>query len=282
MENSIGHYLRGGLGNQLFQVFTLISKSIDINKDFYILHDINDKRPLYELIFFNIRDKITQGAFHINYNQPNYYYEKNNRSFDEIPDDIIFIGGHFENHLYFDHNRDKIISKLKINELQTKYKFNFKKIIAIHFRFEDNIDANYIQHPNHYINCLNILKDELKEDFYNHKFIIFTTKGNNDDYLTDRYIYHINVGLETPIEFLKFKDLYPNIKTEEEFIYLSNCNHIISSLSTFSWFAYYLSNYNDKRLFISNSQNTNYNFFNLKGITLMDNCIISTEELFKL
>lgn len=279
MNNSIGIRLKGGLGNQLFQSFTLISKAIDTNKDFYIFHDINDKRPLYNLLFLNIKDKIKPGNYNLNFSYPNLYIEKRGRKFDEIPNDSLFIEGHFEHYKYFDHNKIKIIKLLKLNELQEKYKFPFKKIIAIHLRFEDNIiNNNYIATPSYYIKCLNILKDELKEDFYNHKLIIFNTKGKYDERLTDEFIKKFNLELENPLEFIKFSHLYPNVNTEEEFIYMSNCNHFITNVSTFCWFAFYLSNYNQKRLFTILDEE----FMKMDGITILNGDTYKSNEILTL
>lgn len=279
MNNSIGIRLKGGLGNQLFQSFTLISKAIDTNKDFYIFHDINDKRPLYNLLFLNIKDKIKPGYYNLNFNYPNLYIEKRGRKFDEIPNDINFIEGYFEHYKYFDHNKIKIIKLLKLNELQEKYKFPFKKIIAIHFRFEDFLtNNNYIATPSYYIKCLNILKDELKEDFYNHKLIIFNTKGEYDERLTDEFIKKINLELENPLEFIKFSNLYPNVNTEEEFFYMSNCNYFITNISTFCWFAFYLSNYNQKRLFTILDEE----FMQIDGITILNGDTYKSRKILTL
>lgn len=277
MENSIGLLLKGGLGNQLFQVFTLISKSIDTNRDFYILHDINDKRILSKILFSAIIDKITNNNHNISLNNIGIYNEEISRKYSLIPDDILFLIGHFESPKYFNHNKNKIIQILKLNELQYKYKFNFKKTIAIHFRFEDFISLGYIQKPSFYINALNKLKEEIKEDFDNYKFIIFCSKGENDDYLTDKYIENINNNLNKPIDFIKFKDLYPNIQTEEEFLYMSNCNYFIIPTSTFSWFAYYLSPFDNKKAVISDT------WSNMKKLELneLEGLIIINSDIFE-
>lgn len=281
MENSIGLLLRGGLGNQLFQTFTLISKAIDTNKDFYILHDASDKRPLYRNLFTHIINKINSGYFNISPNENGIYYEKISRIYSEIPDDTKFLIGHFESPLYFNHNKNKIIEILKLNELQFKYKFDFKKIIAIHFRFEDCINAGYVQKPSFYINAINKLQEEIKDDFYNYKFVIFSSKGENDNYLTDKYIENINKNLNKPIDFIKFKDLYPNIETDEEFLYMSNCNYFINPASTFSWFAYYLSPFNDKKAIVSNlwSNKKNFELNEVEGFIIIDSDIYEEKNI---
>jgi hypothetical protein len=281
MENSIGLLLRGGLGNQLFQVFTLISKAIDTNKDFYILHDIGDKRQLNVKLFSYILDKIKSNSFNISSNQNGIYHEKESRKYSEIPNDAKFLIGHYESQLYFNHNKNKIIEILKLNELQFKCKFNFKKIIAIHFRFEDCITAGYVQKPIFYINAINKLQEEIKDDFYNYKFIIFSSKGEHDDYLTDKYIENINNNLDKSIDFIKFKDLYPNIETEEEFLYMSNCNYFIIPASTFSWFAYYLSPFNNKKAIVSNKwfNMNDIELYNLDGFIKIDSDIYEEKNI---
>lgn len=281
MENSIGLLLRGGLGNQLFQVFTLISKAIDTNKDFYILHDTGDKRQLNVKLFSYILDKIKSNSFNIFSNQNGIYHEKESRKYSEIPNDTKFLIGHYESQLYFNHNRNKIIEILKLNELQFKCKFNFKKIIAIHFRFEDCITAGYVQKPIFYINAINKLQEEIKDDFYNYKFIIFSSKGEQDDYLTDKYIENINNNLDKSIDFIKFKDLYPNIETEEEFLYMSNCNYFIIPASTFSWFAYYLSPFDNKKAIVSNKwfNMNDIELYNLDGFIKIDSDIYEEKNI---
>lgn len=267
MNNQIGNHIRGGMGNQLFQVFTLISKALDTNRDFYIMHDASDRRPLYNKIFAAILNKINSGYFHFNPHEPHIYGEEIPRKYSPIPDSASILLGHYESHLYFDHNRDKIIKLLKIDEMQSQYKFNFEKTIAVHFRFEDFVHIGCVQKPIYYINAFHKLKEELKEEFYNYKFIVFSSKGEQDEYLTNKYIEHINKNLDIPIDFIKFKDLYPNAITEEEFIYMSNCNHFIKPNSTFSWFAFYVCPHINKKAVVPNN---NDEYYNLEGIIKSD------------
>jgi len=46
MNNKLIIQLKGGLGNQLFQVFSILSLSIDNNKEFYILDNWFDNNRL--------------------------------------------------------------------------------------------------------------------------------------------------------------------------------------------------------------------------------------------
>ena len=272
----IGNHIRGGMGNQLFQVFTLISKALDTNRDFYIIHDATDKRPLYNKIFTAILDKITSGNFHFDLCKSYIHNEENPLKYSPIPDSASILIGYYVSHLYFDHNKDKIIKLLKLDEMQSQYKFNFEKTIAIHFRFEDYIAQGQIQKPTYFINALHKLKGELKDDFYNYKFVVFSSKAEQDDYLTNKYIEHINKNLDIPIELLKFKDLYPNAITDEEFIYMSNCNHFIKPNSTFSWFAFYLCPHMNKKAVVPNNDDE---YYNLDGIIKSESDIYECNDI---
>ena len=74
--------LMGGLGNQLFQIFTLMSVSIDNDIDFKIFeykddkvspHDINSKRnTFWDTLFKNIYDKTFKSI-----SGPIYQYNEN-------------------------------------------------------------------------------------------------------------------------------------------------------------------------------------------------------------
>ena len=80
------------------------------------------------------------------------------------------------------------------------------------------------------------------------------------------------------ISLIKFTDLYPNITSEEEFLYMSNCNYFITNISTFCWFAFYLSNYNHKRLFTVLDED----FMRINGITILNNDNYTKDEVMNL
>lgn len=282
MGERIGIYLRGGLGNQLFQVFTLMSRAIDKGIDFYIIHDKSDKRPLYGLIFRNILDKISDEYTYIDFGQEHYYMEGTSRRYEEIPNGTIFMGGHFESQYYFHHNRGEIIRRLGIDGLKDRYRLLYRKTIGIHFRFEDNIGQDYVQRPEYFIRGLNMIREELGENFSDYRIVVYSPRGENDNRLTDIYIRKIKEGLEAKVEIIKFVDMYGNVETEEEFLYMSDSDYIITSLSTFGWFAYYLSDKENKRMIVSNTEDNEYEMFRLEGITVLEKDIMTEREIMRL
>lgn len=283
MNNIIGVNFCGGLGNKLFKIFTLISKAIDTNRDFILYHR-NEKgtRPLYDKIFTEVKDKIYEIEDDEYLKLENIHIEEINGIYKEIPDYYRVLDGFYQNSNYFNHNREKIIKYLKIDEMQLKNKFNFEKIIAIHFRFEDYINLCAVLTPEYYLNALDRLYKEIGEDFFNYTFIIFSSKGKNDNYLTDKYINYIKKYLKRPINITKFSDLYPNIDTSDEFIYMTNCNYYIVADSTFSWFAFYLCNYKNKKAIAPNHlfflPNSN-EYYNLKEFIQIQSITYNTNDI---
>jgi len=283
MDNKIAINFCGGLGNKLFKCFTVISNAIDSNRDF-IFYYIKNKchRPLYDKMFQNVKDKIYEIDNDEYSKLENIHMEKRVGVYEDISTHFTVLDGYYQHSSYFNHNREKIIKYLKIDEMKAKNKFDFDKIIAIHFRFQDYIQLLGVLTPEYYINALNKLYQELGDDFYNYKFIVFSSQGENDDYLTNKYINCITRYLKKPIDIIKFCDLYPNIDTCDEFIYMSNCNYFIIPDSTFSWFAFYLCDYENKlaiapnRLVFLPDSNE---YYNLKGFIQIQSITYNTTDI---
>lgn len=149
MNNKYIIQLKGGLGNQLFQVFSILSLSIDNNKEFFILNNWFDKKRLswknYSL--FNNIKIIDKNDDFINYNENEFYFNKinieNNKNY--------LFNGYFQSYKYFWNNKEKIkkfinIDYDKINEIKNKFNKYNKKILAIHMRLTD-YETNSFIHP---------------------------------------------------------------------------------------------------------------------------------------
>jgi len=239
--------LNGGLGNQLFMLFAGISKAIDENRDYLIYLEYN-KRPYYfDNIMQHIRNKvINYNNIEINavtvYTEPFHHYK-------QIPDNYDVIKGYFQSPKYFYNNFNKIMNELNIYYYKNIYNINLKSI-AIHIRLGDFIELQHIHNRIvsfvYYLKAIRYLKESL-EDFDEYTFIIFGEKGNND--IIDDFIKQIDHNLNISFNYIKIYDRYPNnTKDYAEFFYMSNCNHIIMGNSTFSWFASYINNNQDKQI----------------------------------
>ena len=247
--------LMGGLGNQLFQIFSLISYSIDNNIDYKILEFKDDKvSPLdnkslrntyWNNLLKNIYNKTIKNINGIvyKYNEPCFEYKQ----LPLIPDkskNYIFLG-YFQSYKFFQNNLDKILDLLKFNEIKKQYKnnYNYESTISLHFRIGDYINLQS-HHPvlsiDYYINSLDKL--------------IKNTDKNNWDILyfyeeSDKGMIDKNISiLKEKYDKLNFISIDHKLDDWEQMICMSLCKHNIIANSTFSWWGAYL-NENDNTVY---------------------------------
>jgi hypothetical protein len=240
--------LMGGLGNQLFQIFALLSYAFEYNTNFSIRRNKNDmvsmvdgksKRPTYwDTIFKNLSNNLCDNIPHIN------TYSEQGFTYNEIPfhNDDFRIFGYFQSEKYFINHYNNIINLLNINEqknyIKNKYDYFSEEIISMHFRIGDLIvGENRVHAPilniDYYINALNYIQNIKKIN----KVLYFKEETDNVD-----------------DKILILQNEFPNIEficcctanDWEHLLIMANCNHNIIANSTFSWFGAYFNENVDK------------------------------------
>lgn len=160
MDNVLYTILVGGLGNQLFMIFNLISLSEKYNINFRICYDKNYVKDYYEkrktlrtsALEYNLLSKLNFNE--INHNNFSIFREKEFRYNQvDIPsvDNSYLLSGYFQSYKYFWEYREKIkeylyIDTKIINEIRDKYKSFNKKILSIHVRLGDYVNLQHV-HP---------------------------------------------------------------------------------------------------------------------------------------
>jgi len=268
MSSKVIVLLDSGLGNQLFMIFTGMSKAIDENKEFCIYPTgYNYPRGhyfsnLFKTLIPNVEKHELNTNNRFGYNELNFHY-------DPIPRDAEIIKGYFQSPKYFNHNKDKIIKKLELEKLQDKYQFNFNAV-SLHFRFNDFIwqQRTYILlKPSYYINAINKLAELIPNLFKDYKFIVFCQKEDNE--LVEDYINEISNHFNNQIKFIKSYEINPNITDYQELLFMSSCQHFINANSSFSWFGSYLSRNTNKKVIYPNEWfGSNLKSNSLKDIAL--------------
>jgi hypothetical protein len=241
--NKVCVILYAALGNQLFMLFTAISKAIDENKNFTIYPIPNNPFKFYFTNFlksmvFKIEDNLNNVQNKPGYEEKEFHYLP-------IPRDAEVIKGYFQSPKYFHHNKQKIIDILQMQPFLDEYQLGYKAI-AIHLRFGDgsyNQSNHCLLKPSYFINAINKLIDIIP-NIENYKFLIFAE--SNDDLLVNDYIEEFKNKISLKLDYQKFYELKPNLKDYEDLLYMSGCNHFIIANSTFSWFSAYLSKFEDK------------------------------------
>lgn len=235
--------LCGGLGNQLFQIFSGISHAYTNNIEFRIKSTKPDNRETY---WKNILSELTKFTYN---NRPKLFvYKEPMFTFKLIPNNKndFIINGYFQSCKYFEHQYDKILKLIKIDEqkivIKEKYKQYFSsQVICIHFRLGDYKYSNVIHtilKLDYYINSLKYILDNTNEVY---SVLVFSEQV--DDEIIKTYIDKISKIFENT----RILQCSYDIPDWEQLLLMSLCNHNIIANSTFSWWGAYF-NSNPKKI----------------------------------
>ena len=230
----ITSHLMGGLGNQMFQISATTSLAIK-NKDAAIFSprnvgDMKHKLPpsYYDNIYRNIN--------FVEVLEHKSIYKEKEFSHSLIPyTSGMCLYGYFQSEKYFSDDRDYIkelfaIDKKTYDKISIKYGEILEKneTVAIHIRRGD-----YVTQPNHHPVCtLKYYCDAMKL-FPDVTYIIFS-----DDILWCK----LNFPLDQKYIFVEGNKDY------EDLYLMSMCDHNIIANSSFSWWAAWLNNNDNKRV----------------------------------
>jgi hypothetical protein len=242
--------LNGGLGNQLFQIYSGLAYAIKYNihcnfsskKD--NLSPTGDPRPTY---WNNLLIKLVPLLnIHL---ITKYQYQEPSFHFTPIPkfDNNFSLHGYFQSYKYFQKQKDIINNQIHLNELRTstllKYSqyFNNKNpIISLHFRIGDYKNLSN-HHPlldnNYYANAITFIIDTLKID----QLIILYFNEKQDDIIVNE---RINL-LKSKFIKCEFIQIAYSIEDWEQLLLMTCCHHNIIANSSFSWWGAYLNKYKD-------------------------------------
>ena len=240
--------LMGGLGYQLFQIFTCISYAIDNNLDYRILEfmrmnvgcDGKSKRNTYwNNLLKHISHKTIKSFDQqiYKYKEPCFQYKKIPIINDNSKNYTFF--GYFQSPKYFENNLKKILDLINLNEIRNNYinHYDYKNTISIHFRIGDLIVGEKKCHGpiltiDYYKKSLKKLINDTNKD--NWKILYFYEK--NDE---NRIVKNIN-NLKKDFSNLSFIPIDHKLEDWEQMLCMSLCRHNIIANSTFSWWGAYL------------------------------------------
>jgi hypothetical protein len=242
----------GGLGNQLFQIFTVISYAIKYKHMFKFIGaeelggDGCTKRKTYWKTFlFKLSGFLMEEYPHFD-----IVWNEKGFSFKELPNDIlsynnltIMLSGYFQSYKYFQENYDIICRILNIAEKRLDiieevvgkhHSMTFlEKSISMHFRLGDykNLpDYHPIMTPEYYKKSLQYITGKL-------------------DYTPNVLYFCEDEDLESVNETIQLlKSEFPTIEFEratntlddwQQMLLMSCCNHNIIANSSFSWWGAY-------------------------------------------
>ena len=212
-----------GLGNQLFQVASILSYAKD-NDLLYSFPCLTDSK------YGSYKNNIFRNINTNHSGESDYYYKEPTFEYSEIPikESIHVHSSYLQSFKYFQSNRDYIIKMLEMSSVDRKYlidKYNPKEYVSLHIRRGD------------YLNYEVFHTNLSKTSYYSEAILKFPTE-----------------------EFLIFsddpswaKEQYPNCRVVEEEDYLemylmSLCKSNIIANSTFSWWGAWLNKNINKKV----------------------------------
>jgi len=248
--------LMGGLGNQLFQIFTVISTCIRYNVDFIFPYSdtlkIGVERPTYWNSFFKNIKRYTANSENYNSNvfindmlYKFQVYHERSFNYREIPKiDNIMLNGYFQSYKYFHDVQYQVFELIGIREMQSEIfneypeLLNEKNTISMHFRLGDykvKQDCHPILPYEYYEKTLEMIQsDELSK----YRILYFCEKEDNE------YVNSIIDRLKLKFQVKEFIKVDDTVADWKQMLIMSCCKINIIANSSYSWWgAYFNINY---------------------------------------
>ena len=250
--------LRGGLGNQLFEIFTTISYAIKASVPFKFLNiksmgggTSTVRYTFWETFLSNLQPFLIN-----NLPQPIHIIKEKGFTYNELPvhemkykNTVIY--GYFQSYKYFQQNIDSIkkligIVQMKnkvLEKLQTIYRENIidensmENTISMHFRIGDYkkvSDFHPILNYEYYHMSLNRIQTIYPNDIFT--IYYFCEEEDVKDVSSKISILKINFPKYT---FIRGDN---TLEDWEQMLFMSCCHHNIIANSSFSWWSAYFNN----------------------------------------
>jgi len=248
--------LQGGLGNQLFQIYTTIAYAIQTNQKFVFLNvhelksSVTDRHTYWDNFLKSLKPFLIDPEL---INKDNLVIIREKAfMYDELPlplhlpiqkNKIKVLNGYFQSFKYFNNCFQTINRLLKIDDIKVELTNKYRKLIndelptSMHFRLGDYkklLDHYVILSVDYYraaLNCLLVTK------------VLYFCE---DQDLEDVEI--IISILKTDFPVIEFIRADPELEDWEQLILMSLCRNNIIANSTFSWWGAYLNIYRQKKV----------------------------------
>lgn len=240
--------LMGGLGNQLFQIFTVLGYSFENNIPYFFqdkgLQHGWRKKVYWDTILSSLKSSLDTKPINTILREPHFGYVHIPPVSNDV-DTKLF--GYFQSYKYFDKYKTQITELLdlesKKESVRGKLNYDFENTISMHFRIGDykNLEDHHpIMKPEYYIQSISKLCELLQRDNWTVMYVC-----ESEDIST------VNETIE------QLQDQFPNIVFDrceeslddwEQMLAMSLCHHHIIANSSFSWFGAYFNTRESKQV----------------------------------
>jgi GR25 family glycosyltransferase involved in LPS biosynthesis len=250
----ITHTLYGGLGNQLFQIFTVISLSLKSGHEFYfelkedsLLETSSLLSALLPFCKSAEECRALEQHLHIHDVHEPESHQYDAHCFDEIyttsNDEYLFVlKGYFQSYLYFQDEFSEILRMLDIDKQLEKF-VNIEAMptitnkIMLHFRLGDykNLQHTHMILPcNYYRNAIQHILDKEKSTIN----VVYVFQKSDQEIVEKYYIKRLSSWFPQ----CTWTSIYTetSLSDEQQLLYMSLTNHLVIANSSFSLWAAYL------------------------------------------
>jgi len=237
--------ITGGLGNQLFQIFAIISYSIKNKYRFVfpedIVYGITKRYPYWDSFLSNIKIFTTKYIPKID------VWREKGFEYNEIApflQENIMLCGYFQSYKYFDEYYETICRMISLDkqkmQILMEFPNDYTNKISMHFRLGDykNLqDRHPILQYEYYKDSIQFI--QLQNNNINNtnkkclEILYFCEKEDNEEVLV------IINKLKKEFPQLIFSKQLDTIEDWKQMLMMSLCQHNIIANSTFSWWGAY-------------------------------------------
>lgn len=260
LNKTVSCFLMGGLGNQLFQIFTTFVYGMKTQRKVILPYtdvlNTGVRRPTYwtnflsNLVVFTTKNEkngvsLSDLNYFSQYNEIGFRY--NPLIHHQVPS--IMLTGYYQSYKYFDNDKEFLFKLIQLSKqkdmVRDKYleETNDKNTISMHFRLGD---YKYIQdkHPlmpiEYYRNSLTHISKNITNE--NQTVVIFFCEKEDNDVVFSM-IELLSIEFPSIKTWTKTDDTIPDW---EQMLMMSCCNYNIIANSTFSWWGGYFNENENK------------------------------------
>lgn len=256
-ERYVSCHLMGGLGNQLFQIFTTIAYGMQTGRHIVFPHSEQLKtgtvRNTYWKNFLhaieNTHTVVNPHNVHNNQSILHFpAFREDGFTYTPLPNVSnaeFLLYGYFQSYKYFDNMKDRLFELIDLNNQQNKVIrttalelfSNFEmKNVSMHFRIGDYKkiqDCHPLMTYEYYEKALKYIIDQRPTDQY--QVLYFHEEIDTED--VNRIINQLRENQAfSKIQFIRVQH---NLDDWEQMLLMSCCSHNIIANSTFSWWGAY-------------------------------------------
>ena len=250
--------IMGGLGNQLFQIYTTMALSIEMKTDFsFPINKLEtDKRSdIYWDSFLKELNKNVTVLDIKNIKLP--VYKEREFKYNKIqilPDTIkkaggIILYGYYQSYKYFDKEYKNIARYIRLDESRQSVKdifykqYESKNVISMHFRLGDYKGLTHVYHLlkyTYYENAIQKIIETKGGQSIKFNILFFCEDADLHDVVL------IIDALKAKFNNCNFIRAPEHLQDWEQLLLMSCCENNIIANSSFSWWGAWMSEYRDK------------------------------------